>query len=65
MKDSYERIVSFAAKRRQKAENMMIRRAVKPLPGRLSVSHADIANAVTKRIDEADAKERKRQKRLV
>ena len=35
------------------------------MPGRLSVSHADIANAVTKRIDEADAKERKRQKRLV
>ena len=65
MKDSYERTVSFAAKRRQKAESTMIRRAVKPLPGRLSVSHADIANAVTKRIDEADVKERKRQKRLV
>ena len=65
MKDSYERTVSFAAKRRQKAENTMIRHAVKPLPRRLSVSHADIASAVTKRIDEANAKERKRQKRLV
>jgi len=35
------------------------------LPRRLSVSYVDIANAVTKQIDEADAKERKRQKRLV
>ena len=60
MKDSYKRTVSFVAKQRQKAENMIIRYAVKPLPRRLSVSHTDIANTVTKRINEADVKERKR-----
>ena len=60
MKDSYERTVSCIAKRRQKAENTMIQRIIKPLPGRLSVSYIDITNAIIKRIDEADVKERNR-----
>ena len=58
-KSAYEGIVKRSQRRQKRYHDTIIRRAIKPSDGRISVSHEDIVKAVQETIREGEKAEYK------